>query len=216
MVSLPLTSTLNLTLLYAPDRMAESLPNHLDNGTKKPEAVSGGTGEPLVDNQDEPLQQDQMHDEELEEEEQDEEIYGKSIIHFTALSRGGERRERGGNTPLSRSEGFIAKKRSNSSGLDDYSRYTTSRVERELTPQLSSIIESSSSPSTETDTLTWINWFCSLPGHEYFCDVAEDFIEDDFNLTGLAGLVPFYKEAMEMVLDVEPGTHKYTLYSIPR
>ncbi|GAA5938721.1 hypothetical protein JCM1841_002628 [Sporobolomyces salmonicolor] len=66
------------------------------------------------------------------------------------------------------------------------------------------VYESSSSPSTETDTLTWINWFCSLPGHEYFCDVAEDFIEDDFNLTGLAGLVPFYKEAMEMVLDVEP------------
>ncbi|GAA6015249.1 hypothetical protein JCM11491_000984 [Sporobolomyces phaffii] len=66
------------------------------------------------------------------------------------------------------------------------------------------IYESSSSPSTETDTLTWINWFVSLPGHEYFCDVAEDFIEDDFNLTGLASLVPFYKEAMEMVLDVEP------------
>ncbi|GJN92831.1 hypothetical protein Rhopal_005869-T1 [Rhodotorula paludigena] len=56
----------------------------------------------------------------------------------------------------------------------------------------------------ETDTLTWINWFCSLPGHEYFTEVAEDFIEDDFNLTGLASLVPFYKEAMEMVLDVEP------------
>ncbi|KAK4050184.1 casein kinase 2 regulatory subunit [Microbotryomycetes sp. JL221] len=42
-------------------------------------------------------------------------------------------------------------------------------------------------------------------GHEYFCEVAEDFIEDDFNLTGLNGLVPFYKEAMEMVLDVEAG-----------
>ncbi|GAA5838767.1 hypothetical protein JCM11251_006732 [Rhodosporidiobolus azoricus] len=66
------------------------------------------------------------------------------------------------------------------------------------------VYESSSSPSTETDTLTWISWFCSLPGHEYFCEVAEDFIEDDFNLTGLAGLVPFYKEAMEMILDVEP------------
>ncbi|GAA5977558.1 hypothetical protein JCM10908_005017 [Rhodotorula pacifica] len=65
------------------------------------------------------------------------------------------------------------------------------------------IYESSSSPSTETDTLTWINWFCSLPGHEYFCEVAEDFIEDDFNLTGLLQLVPFYKEAMEMILDVE-------------
>lgn len=59
--------------------------------------------------------------------------------------------------------------------------------------------------STPTSSLTWIAWFCSLPGHEYFCEVAEDFIEDDFNLTGLNALVPFWKEAMEMVLDVEPG-----------
>ncbi|CAL1700795.1 unnamed protein product [Somion occarium] len=60
------------------------------------------------------------------------------------------------------------------------------------------------SSSTPTSTLTWISWFCSLPGHEYFCEVAEDFIEDDFNLTGLNAMVPFWKEAMEMVLDVEP------------
>ncbi|KAJ3905642.1 casein kinase II regulatory subunit-domain-containing protein [Lentinula edodes] len=58
--------------------------------------------------------------------------------------------------------------------------------------------------STPTSTLTWISWFCSLPGHEYFCEVTEDFIEDDFNLTGLNTMVPFWKEAMEMVLDVEP------------
>ncbi|EIW62002.1 uncharacterized protein TRAVEDRAFT_70218 [Trametes versicolor FP-101664 SS1] len=60
------------------------------------------------------------------------------------------------------------------------------------------------SSSTPTSTLTWISWFCSLPGHEYFCEVAEDFIEDDFNLTGLNVMVPFWKEAMEMVLDMEP------------
>lgn len=59
--------------------------------------------------------------------------------------------------------------------------------------------------STPTSTLTWISWFCSLPGHEYFCEVSEEFIEDDFNLTGLNSMVPFWKEAMEMVLDVEPG-----------
>ncbi|KAG5732372.1 putative casein kinase II subunit beta-2 [Termitomyces sp. T112] len=59
------------------------------------------------------------------------------------------------------------------------------------------------SSSTPTSTLTWISWFCSLPGHEYFCEVTEDFIEDDFNLTGLNAMVPFWKEAMEMVLDVE-------------
>ena len=61
--------------------------------------------------------------------------------------------------------------------------------------------------STPTSTLTWISWFCSLPGHEYFCEVTEDFIEDDFNLTGLNAMVPFWREAMEMVLDVEPGPH---------
>ncbi|KIY49268.1 hypothetical protein FISHEDRAFT_41704, partial [Fistulina hepatica ATCC 64428] len=58
--------------------------------------------------------------------------------------------------------------------------------------------------STPSSTLTWISWFCSLPGHEYFCEVKEEFIEDDFNLTGLSAIVPFWKEAMEMVLDVEP------------
>ncbi|KAI9759040.1 MAG: casein kinase 2 regulatory subunit [Chaenotheca gracillima] len=59
---------------------------------------------------------------------------------------------------------------------------------------------SSSSPAPES----WISSFCSLLGHEYFAEVSEDFIEDDFNLTGLQSLVPMYKEALEMILDVEP------------
>lgn len=59
---------------------------------------------------------------------------------------------------------------------------------------------SSSSHSPES----WISAFCSLVGHEYFAEVSEDFIEDDFNLTGLQSQVPMYKEALEMILDVEP------------
>ena len=51
---------------------------------------------------------------------------------------------------------------------------------------------------------TWISNFCNMIGHEYFAEVAEDFIEDDFNLTGLQSQVPLYKEALEMILDVEP------------
>ncbi|KAL8702420.1 MAG: hypothetical protein Q9201_004421 [Fulgogasparrea decipioides] len=51
---------------------------------------------------------------------------------------------------------------------------------------------------------SWISSFCSLLGHEYFAEVTEDFIEDDFNLTGLQNQVPMYKEALEMILDVEP------------
>jgi casein kinase II subunit beta len=59
---------------------------------------------------------------------------------------------------------------------------------------------SSSSQVSES----WISSFCGLLGHEYFAEVSEDFIEDDFNLTGLQSQVPMYKEALEMILDVEP------------
>jgi casein kinase II subunit beta len=51
---------------------------------------------------------------------------------------------------------------------------------------------------------SWISSFCTLLGHEYFAEVSEDFIEDDFNLTGLQSQVPMYKEALELILDVEP------------
>lgn len=45
---------------------------------------------------------------------------------------------------------------------------------------------------------SWISSFCSLLGHEYFAEVSEEFIEDDFNLTGLQSQVPMYKEALEV------------------
>ncbi|KAA8898366.1 casein kinase II beta 1 subunit [Sphaerosporella brunnea] len=51
---------------------------------------------------------------------------------------------------------------------------------------------------------SWISSYCNVMGHEYFAEVSEDFIEDDFNLTGLGAVVPRYKEALEMILDVEP------------
>lgn len=64
--------------------------------------------------------------------------------------------------------------------------------------------ESMMSTSSGSAPDTWISLFCSCAGHEYFAEVTEDFIEDDFNLTGLQTQVPMYKEALEMILDVEP------------
>lgn len=50
----------------------------------------------------------------------------------------------------------------------------------------------------------WISQFCSMFGHDYFVEVAPEFIEDDFNLTGLSSVIPYYKQALDVILDLEP------------
>jgi len=49
--------------------------------------------------------------------------------------------------------------------------------------------EDSEISGSDNDDATWVSWFCSLKGNEFFCEVDEDFIQDDFNLTGLSGQV---------------------------
>lgn len=87
--------------------------------------------------------------------------------------------------------------------LDISSEYSESLYYEHFTPSSATISEMSQSSSQSPDS--WIGQFCSLVGHEYFAEVSEDFIEDDFNLTGLASQVSMYKEALEMILDVEPS-----------
>mmetsp|Transcript_27420 Transcript_27420/g.68827 ORF Transcript_27420/g.68827 Transcript_27420/m.68827 type:complete len:267 (-) Transcript_27420:167-967(-) len=61
----------------------------------------------------------------------------------------------------------------------------------------------SDDPSSEEDENSWINWFCSLKGNEFFTEVDAEYIMDDFNLTGLRTEVPNYDYALDMILDHE-------------
>jgi casein kinase II subunit beta len=72
---------------------------------------------------------------------------------------------------------------------------------------MSYLDQDSSSLSDSSNGIGWIEWFLSLRGHDYFCEVDVEFVMDRFNLTGLNVEVPYMQQALDIITD-RAGTLK--------
>ena len=107
-----------------------------------------------------------------------------------ALQRGVQRLAQAGMTEFSRPLAYISPLR----------RWTLHTC-----PLLLRTGESSEPTASDEDVASWISWFCSLKGNEFFCEVDEDFISDDFNLSGLSSQARSRPEAGRCSVSLCPG-----------
>ncbi|KAI8821112.1 casein kinase II, regulatory subunit [Fimicolochytrium jonesii] len=62
-------------------------------------------------------------------------------------------------------------------------------------------IQSGESSGSVESAGYWAEWFHSLKGNEFYCDVDEEYILDRFNLTGLNTEVQHYAMAFDLITD---------------
>ncbi|KAJ3439468.1 casein kinase ii subunit beta [Anaeramoeba flamelloides] len=56
---------------------------------------------------------------------------------------------------------------------------------------------------SDSEEFTWVSWYCSQKGKEFFCEVREWYYTDNFNLTGLSNFIPYYSLALSLIRSEE-------------
>lgn len=80
-----------------------------------------------------------------------------------------------------------------------------------ISPPEENYIKSDDEDNEEEETFcdTWIQYFCSLPGNEFYCEVDKEYIEDSFNLFGLRNYFDSsttdYSDALAFIVDKQPS-----------
>ncbi|KAL2917867.1 casein kinase 2 regulatory subunit [Polyrhizophydium stewartii] len=54
---------------------------------------------------------------------------------------------------------------------------------------------------SDVSNSSWVEWFLSLRGNEFFCEVDEEYLLDRFNLAGLNAEVKHYNFAYDLITD---------------
>lgn len=97
--------------------------------------------------------------------------------------------------------------------MEEYERHYAEEEEEEeqSDPDQADVAENqgsddSSEMTASEEEVSWISWFINIKGNDFFCEVEQSFIQDDFNLTGLSSQVPYYDYALDMILDVDIPT----------